>query len=108
MYDYHLRVINGYIMRVDTVCNIKTVTILFQSDEETVTPIRYEKVEGQKVDEIREYLRMATENNGKAIDEKDVVLMVTMLAKIREIISKKDWNAHRGGKCILPPLKLCN
>jgi hypothetical protein len=90
MYDYHLRVINGYIMRVDTVCNIKTVTILFQSDEETVTPIRYEKVEGQKVDEIREYLRMATENNGKAIDEKDVVLMVTMLAKIREIISKKD------------------
>ncbi len=90
MYDYHLRVINGYIMRVDTVCNIKTVTILFQSDEETVTPIRYEKVEGQKVDEIREYLRMATENNGRVTDEKDVVLMVTMLAKIREIISKKD------------------
>lgn len=90
MYDYYLRVINGYIMRVDTVCNIKTVTILFQSDEETVTPIRYEKVEGQKVDEIREYLRMATENNGRVTDEKDVVLMVTMLAKIREIISKKD------------------
>lgn len=90
MYDYHLRVINGYIMRVDTVCNIKTVTILFQSDEETVTPIRYEKVKGQKVDEIREYLRMATENNGRVTDEKDVVLMVTMLAKIREIISKKD------------------